>query len=1034
MVILGIIISTSLIVGINVASDAQGTYMFRKNFSTLYCDFRIESGNEFDGNFSKYRDIISPLKENYSEIEGIYTSFLKFFYNTITFNFSGAPINWTYYSGQNYNDTLFNSLDLYGIDFSFFTRASSKDFITFSGNESNIIELGSREVLIDRATADDNNLSKGQNITVGNLFQYYNYTGYGHVIENYTFESRNLTVAGFFSIDDDNKDVFNSLFGRSYYYSSGVMMLSTPEVAYEIFSELMNVSKYNLTYSIYYYWGIGVYTDHSKYDFLTPSKIEGFFQRFTRDVVYSSPQDDFTVINYGLNLINSVKNLIMQYKLIIFAISIPVLILGGYLVRTTYFVILHNRRREIGLLKCRNATNIQLYLLYYSEAVIFGVIGGAIGVFSGYFSASYIIKSLSPELSGISLQEFFSLTGGIDGLSIGVGVVVGILLAVFSTFGPIKHFVKLKTVDALQKYNVEVQTKARIRRLDWILFVISLTSILITIFYDDGFLQGLPSNIRAFLDIIIPIIMGFMPLAPFILTYAVVKFICNFSLRFYAFIVSKASLLFNKKTNFFVSRNLIRNRARSTRLIFIIAMGLSFLILSDILSYSQVIFEKDVRSVYFGADANFYVYSSNISINDSEGKMYDYIDYLKGNSSLNVSDVALLGYSRPIEVIGIDDGGIIIYTGDDGSSSIFDSASNMQHSLSLNFGSSLSAKSYLNPSLDPEGGKLFVSSHAVRPTFSSSFRIAFIDVENYTRVIPNVEKYIQGGPANAILEKLKTTENATLVPSAFLSYYNFKVGDSIFMKYTNMALNQSSMALKIVGSYTVWPGIEPSSNKFYQMFSFICQRGIIPNISLERGFNFLVKYKRGETMSGDLLSKESLTVLNENVISSLMAKDPLVSARDLYMFMLEGNSLVFSMLNFLNIEKIYLLTLVAAGIGVIMYISIQEKAIDLGMLRAKGVRKTTIFHMQLSEGAILLLFGSLISFIGIFSAFAMNKVVDYFTYSYIAIPRSFGIPLMQIAIELVLSISVFIIIIYLATVQVTKRSDIKNISEIFRIS
>jgi ABC-type antimicrobial peptide transport system permease subunit len=198
----------------------------------------------------------------------------------------------------------------------------------------------------------------------------------------------------------------------------------------------------------------------------------------------------------------------------------------------------------------------------------------------------------------------------------------------------------------------------------------------------------------------------------------------------------------------------------------------------------------------------------------------------------------------------------------------------------------------------------------------------------------------------------------------------------------------------------------------------------------------LIEYKRTGS-SSDLLTGEELENLNRRVIGALKEFDPTIYVNQPYSYMFTANTLGLSVMDFYSIEKIYLLVFVGIGIGIIMYTSIQEKAFDFGLLRAKGVDKKTILLTQLSEGAVFLTLGAIVSLTGIFSAYGLNNMqgMSLFSMDIMSpIPRMFIVPIWQILIELVISIGVFMGIIFLATYFVSKQSDIDRISNVFRMA
>jgi hypothetical protein len=266
-----------------------------------------------------------------------------------------------------------------------------------------------------------------------------------------------------------------------------------------------------------------------------------------------------------------------------------------------------------------------------------------------------------------------------------------------------------------------------------------------------------------------------------------------------------------------------------------------------------------------------------------------------------------------------------------------------------------------------------------------------------------------------------------------LERYHYLVGDSIYIEYENISSGLYVLQhLSIVGQYSVLPGVDPVTSDYDDNF-LICQDQIGLFDFIPIGYsNWLVEYEKPDTSAS--LSSSELETLNMNLIDEIENYDFTMYAWPENSWIITDNGYAFSMLNFLNIEKIYLLSLVTIGIGVIMYVSIQEKSIDFGILRARGVAKKIIFKTQISEGAVFLALGTLISLTSFISSYALNKSIGSIVFQDIAIPRVFSVPILTILLEIAISIGIFLGIIYISTYFVSKRSDVKNISDIFRMS
>ncbi|MHA1727812.1 MAG: FtsX-like permease family protein [Promethearchaeota archaeon] len=995
MIIFGIAIASSLITGINVSMDALTYDMFSENFRQIYCDFSVTTDVPFDGNFSKFRNMFEPLKENYSEVSEIFGSVAVDLYDTC-YNFTGSPINWSYLEKTNFNRSLFTRMKLYGIDEGILNLPQMADLIEFTDNMTFSFNT-SNQVYVDIKTAVKYNLTVGQNISIGNLYKDYDY-GYDYdydegqiTVTNYTFSEDNITIAGIFRIID--QDSFNSLFPgyysysyypeyygyEDYYYYSEdqISILTNADFAYDLFIDLTDYNSRQELYSYTDNWMIGIICDHDQYNFINPDSITSFSRRLSLQIQYTSVLYYFEVNNYGSNILNMVQAQISMFSMTIFMISIPVFIIGWFLIKTNYFVVLNNRRREIGLLMTRSASNRQLLLLFFAESILFGLIGGLFGVIFGYISGVLIYTNFSTLHPVFSFDLLLLFLPSVKYSTFLIGTIVGIIFSIISAWSPIKTFSNLIPSDALRKYNEEVQTEIKIGKKDWFLLILSISVILFSALFDPSSIYSMAMIAGPFIIVIYIFLMigpYLLPIVPFILSYEIVKILCNLSLDKFTAVVSWFAKIVNKKTHFFISRSITGNRSRSTRLVTIIAISLSFLIVSDTITASQQQYEHDTKLIYLGGDVNIEISGSH-SVqpgNLSKNGIWPYISALNENDDLNISKLTVHEISDSVDFIG-----------------------------------------------------------------GSSVNMVFLNPKNYTENMENMDRFIVGRSADSLFFELNATSNGVIVPSSFLESNAISVGQEIYIRYRNKSdsTDYKLVLLKIIGEYSVLPGIEPGSSWYLRSY-LICKRdlnsnsSLFPDITISK-YRLLIKYNH----TG--LTIEELEYQNTMVTGTLEEFDPTIYINEPYSYMFRANTIGLSMMDFYSIEKIYLLIFVGIGVGVIMYSSIQEKSFDFGLLRAKGVDKKTIFLTQLSEGAVLLTMGAIVSLTGIFSAFGLNNMQGMSLFSMSmgsSIPRAFIVPIWQILIELVLSIGVFMGIIYLATHFVSKESNIDKISSIFRMA
>jgi len=148
----------------------------------------------------------------------------------------------------------------------------------------------------------------------------------------------------------------------------------------------------------------------------------------------------------------------------------------------------------------------------------------------------------------------------------------------------------------------------------------------------------------------------------------------------------------------------------------------------------------------------------------------------------------------------------------------------------------------------------------------------------------------------------------------------------------------------------------------------------------------------------------------------------------------EGSRIATSTVSFLNLENYYLLTIVTFGIAIIMYISINEKSRDMGLLRARGVEKKVIYKIQIAEGLTLILLGGVFSIIGLLGGATIVLHLNTLTSDFFAFERQFTIPWLNLIAQLIGSLIIFLSSIIIAVSIETRKSNITKIGDLLRIA
>jgi putative ABC transport system permease protein len=158
----------------------------------------------------------------------------------------------------------------------------------------------------------------------------------------------------------------------------------------------------------------------------TKEDIERLLRRI-RNVKVGS--EDFTVSTPEASLaqVNSILNAIQIFVILVASISIFIGAIGIINTMTTSVL---ERKKEIGIMKAIGAKNNQIFMQFFVESGLLGLIGGGIGVFFGILIGYFGVAGINNFIGGDMLPEinlfliFFSLLG-----SFLIGAIAGILPA-----------------------------------------------------------------------------------------------------------------------------------------------------------------------------------------------------------------------------------------------------------------------------------------------------------------------------------------------------------------------------------------------------------------------------------------------------------------------------------------------------------------------------------------------------------------------------------------------------------------------------
>ncbi|MHA1899507.1 MAG: FtsX-like permease family protein [Promethearchaeota archaeon] len=975
----GIIVSIMLVTGVNISSNAMAQSMISESLNEIKVDFTVNP-RDTNTNISKVVDTLNTLENTLDEYVSAYAGGYGRASETII-EPKGGKIDWNFYLNQSSFDVR-SQAHFCGLRKNIFNETRIADRFIDVIKTNYTLDFTKEGLYLDYITAQKYNIVPGQNISIGVLSVSYDYEN-GEKVYNLTAEMMNVSVLGTFNLIDRLSfiQIFQQNNWGSYMGENDIAFLGNfsyienrIENMTKIFESKaalahVDFNSWDLSFSVKY----GVMIDHSMINTLDINQMKNQINQIKKKIEIA-----------GGTLISSVQSQldwklqdltfeIALYKSIFLIISVPVIILGWFLTKTNFHLSYEKRRREIALLKIKGGVSGQIKTMFFFESIIIGITGGVLGVLGGNLTSTLVLKQMFPKvLEGYSLTDvlsvilygkFLTSSAWITGILLALGIS---LLAVRK---PLKEFSDLEPIDGLQKYHEISNTQLPTKKRDWVALIISIIPIILTITSNQLIKKAQNGyGYSSFLYILITISTVLLPLAPFLLIYALVKLLCG-NIKFFQTIITKISRLWSKQIAVFTSKSIIRNQARSFRLVFIVGMALSFVVMTASIRATELNYQDQMQTIITADGIRINIQSPTLNQNGTK----PFIDMLwEKNNSVPYDSFNYYYQLKDSGFVGGDNGNT--YYEDDGT--------------------------YYLPAI----------------------AVGAISAENFSKPYVNMRNdWFIDMTAEEAMEKLRTIPNATIIPDTMIKQ-GYEVGN-VFENQIQYSLSNGTIkttTLKVVGVYKTFPII--SSGWSWSQIMIIDKDTIKDGVCYSADFMFYPK-SGNETA----VTYETLKTMFQNFDSALYAYDPTE-------YLNEGNRIATSTVSFLNLESFYLLTIVTFGIAIIMYISINEKAHDMGLLRARGVEKKVIYKIQIAEGFTLILLGGAFSLIGLLGGTTIVLHLNTLTADFISSERHFTIPWLNLLIQLMGSLVIFITSIIIAVGIETRKSNVTKIGDLLRIA
>jgi len=617
---IGIILATTLLVGIFLTADYMGHALLMEALKEVKVDLEITIGHK---NVSEYEEVVQQL-EQLEEIEKVepYISAYLWGYN-IT---KGGELIWPKYNATTGFPIYERAIVIYG----FRQNMSIEEIVSLEGN----LNLTENNIAVTSELAESLGLKPGDKIT-------FSYIRWKEAVEE--VKKVNATICAIINIEGELKEIIERPSYRVFYTygpTSSYYFRERYETSY-IITSIEFASKLGLTE--YYYEPEPIPPKpeiQSEYKVLEEKELISisYWVFVDRDTVLNPWDISETLKNldrleikignvcsyYGYYYTsNNLRRAISIYRFQAESLkygfglsSLPVLFLAWFFALTASWISVNERRREIGLLKVRGATNKQIFTSILIETTIVGAIGGAVGAIIGYLSSIYFIKILAEKFAealipGEVLVELLPFYFGFS-------IIVGIIISLFAGFIPARRVANMELQKCLQEYLEEIEAEKWKPRLTWILFIVGLAktvemilglSVLKLMMQIDFF----TANIFIILLLVVLnfIDMILLPLGPLFFIYGLSKIITHYASKFQKVFRAIVKPFLGELSDVAV-KNFTRKSTRTARVMFLLALTLTFGVIMVSTSASSTQYTIRTIEIEVGADVKvFSAYPTN---------------------------------------------------------------------------------------------------------------------------------------------------------------------------------------------------------------------------------------------------------------------------------------------------------------------------------------------------------------------------------------------------------------------------------------
>lgn len=590
---IGVLLATTFFASTNVAADLLSRDALDATIEGILYDFNVDSEG-FNWTISEMEDLENDLRD----IDGIVDSTHS---SLINFEFNNTGVNMTI-AGIESSSPLMSGIKV------------------ISGN----LVLGANETYVVQGSANESLFEIGQEVEVAIGVS----RGYFPPYIIY----RNLTVVGYVDVPERNLGAMGAANSGLEAIAMGLGGGARGFTRDTLYNYLITDWELSLRSILVEAAGVANHSSvqirnriHLAIDrasILDPYDISASTDRVLDigDVVSSraTAYDASVTSTLGVPLFfYQIIQILMSLQFLILALPIFLL---SYFTGTMVSDVGYNfRRREIGLLLTKGYERKTIKRMFLVEGALIGGIAGVVSIFLGTFAAYYVLGVTNVDI----IQGITS-----NWVSIILAIILGMFLSLISVWRPAGRASKLEIIDALKQYIYVEETAEYKKLLPTISLILgSYKMIVWTLGIDMNGLMGSIGLGNFFISILIVawlVIDGMLnTFGPLLFLYGATKVFIRGSHKFQESVMTVGQRYFGAFGKL-ATRNIKRNPARTSTLVFIIALIVSYGIFATGSLFSQYDYTERTAKFDVGADVRLELnFGANVTELLSTTEAYD---------------------------------------------------------------------------------------------------------------------------------------------------------------------------------------------------------------------------------------------------------------------------------------------------------------------------------------------------------------------------------------------------------------------------